>query len=278
MLKHLFRTILPIAALGIGLATAACGNAHITFGDDDGVKLADLDTSGEAPTALALAGPDKVVITEGAKLAIAVSGDKDAIDALRFNLDGGTLGIMREKHAKASGIAIVAVTMPAIREIVLAGSGDITAHAMTERGEVNIAGSGKVAIDRVAVSRLDINVMGSGSLSAAGTAERLDFNVAGTGNLHARGLKVERAEINIAGSGGGEFTSDGRVKANIAGSGNVTVYGNARCEIATMGSGKLHCRSADTASNGSHGRAPGAPTPPAASMAPPAPEPPAPIQ
>ena len=117
---------MPIAALGIGLATSACGHTHISFGDGDGVPLSELDTSGQTPNALALAGPDKVVVTEGAKLAIAVSGDKDAIEALRFNLDDGTLGIMRNKHAKAGGVATIAVTVPALREIILAGSGDIT--------------------------------------------------------------------------------------------------------------------------------------------------------
>ena len=242
MLKPLFKTILPIAALSIGLATSACGNTHISFGDNDGVPLAELDTSGDAPTALALAGPDKVLVTEGAKLAIAVSGDRQAIEALRFNLDNGTLGIMRDKHAHAAGVATIAVTVPALHEITLAGSGDIIAPALADKASVNIGGSGTVAIDRVAASQFDVNVMGSGTLSAAGTAERLEFNVAGSGNLKARGLKVGSAEVNIAGSGGGEFASDGAVNANVLGSGDVTVYGRADCKISAMGSGKLRCR------------------------------------
>ena len=247
MLKALLKTILPIAALGIGLATSACGNAHISFGDGEGVPLSELDTSGTTPTALALAGPDKVVVTEGAKLTITVSGDQDAIEALRFNLDDGTLGIMRKKHAKAPGMATIAVTVPALHEIVLAGSGDITAPSLADKAEVNIGGSGTVAIGRVAADQFDVNIGGSGTLSAAGTAERLEFNVAGSGNLKARGLKVGSAEVNIAGSGGGEFASDGKVRANVLGSGDVTVFGRADCKISAMGSGKLHCRDGETA-------------------------------
>ena len=274
MLKHLFKTILPVAALAIGLATAACGNANITFGDDDGVPLAELDTSDKVPTAIALGGPDKVVVTEGAKLAITVSGDKDAIDALRFNLDDGTLGITRKKHANAPGVATIAVTLPALHEIILAGSGDIQAPAMAEKAEVNIGGSGTVAIGRLAASRFNVNIGGSGTLSTAGTAERLEFNVAGSGNLKARGLKVGSAEINIAGSGGGEFASDGTVRANVLGSGDVTVFGRADCKISAMGSGKLHCRNDDTAWNGD-AKAPLPAKRPAAPKAPPAPKPPA---
>ena len=248
MIKRFLKTILPVAAMGIGLAVSGCDdNIHIQIGDDDGVPLSELDMSGEAPTSLVLASPDNVVITEGDKLDIKVSGDADAVAALRFNIDDDTLGIMREKGFKGNGKASVAVVMPPAREFILAGSGSIVAPSLVEKAEVNIAGTGKVSVARVKAERLDVNVMGSGTFDAAGTAERLDFNVAGSGKLAARGLKVDRAEINIAGSGGGEFASDGKVEARVAGSGDVTVYGRATCKISAMGSGKLRCVGGDTA-------------------------------
>lgn len=272
MVKHLLKSVAPLAAIALGLATASCGNVNFSIGEGDGVPLSELDMDGAAPTKLVLAGPDNVVVTEGDELAITVSGDQEAIESLRFNLDDGTLGIMREKSAKAEGVATIAVTMPPAREIVLAGSGDIRAPILVDEAEVNIAGSGTVAIDRVRSRTLDVNVMGSGTLSAAGTAEQLDFNVAGSGVLKARALKVERAEINIAGSGGGEFASDGRVEARIAGSGDVTVYGRADCSVKAMGSGTVRCRPAEAAAAG----APKAPSAPAAPDAPTAPEAPQP--
>ena len=248
MIKHFFKNILPVAAMGIGLATSACdGNVNVQIGDDDGVPLSELDMGGAAPTKLMLASPDKVVITEGDALDIRVSGDPEAVEALRFSLDEDTLGIMREKGFKGNGRASVAVVMPPAREFTLAGSGNIVAPSLTDRADVNIAGSGKVSVARVKAETLDVNVMGSGTLDAAGTAERLDFNVAGSGKLAARGLKVDRAEINIAGSGGGEFASDGKVEARVAGSGDVTVYGRATCDIKALGSGKLRCVGGDSA-------------------------------
>lgn len=241
-------SVSKIAALALGLVLAGCGEAmHVRIGDGDAVSLAELDLTGAAPTALALASPDKVIVTEGEALDIDVTGDADAVAALRFNLEEGRLGIMREKNAKADGRATIAVTMPPARELVLAGSGQIQAPALVDSAEVNIAGSGTVEVARVAASRLQVNMMGSGTLKAVGTAERLDFNLAGSGKLAARGLKVERADINIAGSGGGEFASDGTVNANVAGPGEVTVFGRASCKISAMGPGKLRCRSADTA-------------------------------
>lgn len=265
-----------IAAVALAVATSACGsNLHVSIGDDDGVRLSELDLTGEAPTKLALASPDNVVVVHGDRLDIKVSGDPQAIEALRFNIEDGRLRIMRERDSKVQGKATVAVTMPAAREFDLLGSGNIEAPSMVERAEVNIAGSGNVAVAKMAAERLNVNVMGSGTLSTAGTAERLDFNVAGTGRLAARGLKVERAGVNIAGSGGGEFASDGQVNANVAGSGTVTVYGRADCKIAALGSGKLRCVGGDTAWDDG---AQAAPTPPTAPKAPPSPEAPTPAE
>lgn len=264
MIRHWLK---DLAAVALALSVAACGsNMHVSIGNEKGVPLDDLDMSGTAPTKLALASPDTVVVSQGDRLDIKVSGDPQAIAALRFNLEDGRLGIMRERNSRVRGEATIAVTMPATRELMIAGSGNIEAPSMVEDAEINIAGSGEVAIAKVAAQRLSINVMGSGTLNAAGTAETLDLNVAGSGALRARGLKVGRAEINIAGSGGGEFASDGKVEARIAGSGDVTVYGRADCSIKAMGAGRVRCRpaDADAASQG--------PTPPAAPAAPPAPD------
>ena len=174
MVKHLLKGVLPLAAIALGLTAASCGNLNVTVGDGDGVPLSELDMGGTAPTKLVLAGPDRVVVTEGAELAITVSGDQNAIDALRFNLEKGTLGIMREKSWKGPGIATVAVTMPAAREIVLAGSGDISAPAMVEDAEVNIAGSGTVAIAAffsLVVARMLTPLMGAYLMTSRGTQD-----------------------------------------------------------------------------------------------------------
>src|SRR3546814_5182568 len=58
------------------------------------------------PTSLAMMGPDTVIISEGGTLAIEVEGDDDVVESLRFNLEDGTLGIMREHESwKKNGTA-----------------------------------------------------------------------------------------------------------------------------------------------------------------------------
>ncbi len=243
-LEKLIRGLAPIAAVALAVGLSGCKDMNIRINDDEGVPLAELDRSGDPPTKLVLAGPDTVVITDGARLDIDVEGDAAAVDALRFTLSDGTLGILREgkSWSRGDGIATVRVTMPSPEEIVIAGSGGVAAQSMSRKAQATIAGSGRLDVASMRAGRLDVNVMGSGTFGAAGTAETLDLTIAGSGNVEGKGLKVDRAELNIMGSGDAEFASDGTIEATVMGSGRVTVEGNATCTVKAMGSGTVTCR------------------------------------
>jgi hypothetical protein len=247
MLDKFLKGLAPVVAIALGSMSAGCDGVNINIGDTNGVPLAELDMSGDAPNSVAMAGPDSVVITEGDTLNIDVEGSDEAAGALRFSLDGSTLGISREGNfMSTSDKATIRVTMPAPAELVLAGSGTIAAEAMADKAEATIAGSGRIDVAALDSDSLELNVMGSGVMGAAGSAEKLDLNIAGSGRAELDELQVGSAEISIAGSGTGAFASDGEVDASIMGSGDVTVYGRASCTVSAMGSGKVHCKPADT--------------------------------
>ena len=242
MPRYFTRIFAPLAALS--LALTGC-DMDININGKDGVPLADLDTSGDAPTGVALFGPDTIVVTEGEKLTISTEGDEKAVEALRFVLEDGTLAVMRDEDAgKNIGTATVRVTLPALEDINMMGSGVVDAASMAGKLDINSAGSGKITVAKLTAETLDLNVLGSGSITASGTVERLDLNVAGSGSADLAGVKVDKADINVAGSGGASFASDGTVDANILGSGDVTVTGSATCEGNSVGAGKLRCNAA----------------------------------
>lgn len=259
--EKILRGLAPVAALAFAAGLVGCKDMNIRINDEEGVPLAELDTSGEAPTELVLAAPDTVVVTNGTALDIDVEGDRKAVDGLRFTLSEGTLGILREngEWSRDDGVATVRVTMPAPRKVVIAGSGGVAAQTMAREAEVTIAGTGRLDVASLTADTLDANIMGSGTFGAAGTAKTLDLTVAGSGSFEARGLKVETAELNIMGSGDAEFASDGTVEAKIMGSGDVRVTGSATCTVKAMGSGKVTC------SNTAEPAAPAAPAAPEAS-------------
>ena len=270
MLHKILKGVAPVVAMM--LATGCNGNININ--GEDGVPLAELDMAGKTPTEIVAAGPDDVVVVRGDVLDIDVSGDREAVDALRFTLDEETLGVMRDSDWKdIDGKATVRVTLPRLEKLVLAGSGRAEVERLDGDAEVTIAGSGTARAANVEASDLEVTIAGSGTFTAAGRARDLELTIAGAGSADMEGLTVERAEVSIAGSGDAAFASDGTVEASIMGSGNVRVVGSARCTISSMGSGSLTCQAGTTTAAGGDGppsppEAPGTPSAPEAPQAP----------
>lgn len=254
----------PVIAVALAAGVAGC-DGKVTFNGEEGKPLSELDLSGKAPDELVLAGPDEVRVTTGDKLAISVEGDAEVKDQIRFVLKDGSLAIHRKEKMFGSGdkVAIINVTMPAPREVVMAGSGKITTAQLAPKAEVTMAGSGTIESTAVAGESLDLTIAGSGNFRAAGNVKSLDLSIAGSGSAEMDALKVDRADVSIAGSGSTAFMSDGEVEASIMGSGNVTVKGRARCTVSAMGSGKLVCEGPVTQSDSEATEPPAAPQPPA---------------
>ena len=271
MLHRILRGIAPVVALAAAFGASGC-DGNISINGDKGVPLEDLETAGKAPTALVLAGPDNVVVTDGDSLKIAVAGDPDAVSALRFTLDDETLGIMRKKDlVEGDGKATVTVTMPGLEKLTIAGSGTVEAASLAGKSEVTIAGSGTARTNSVSAARLDVTIAGSGSYRAAGKVDQLDLTVAGSGNADMAGLEVETADVTIAGAGSASFASNGTVKATVMGSGDVTVTGSAKCTIKSMGSGTLRCNPGSSGTETPGDGPPPAPDAPEAPQSPSAP-------
>lgn len=275
MIHKLLKGLAPLAVLAGAAMVSGCDGINVQIGDKDAVPLAELDMNGAAPTKLVVAGPDKVVVRDGAKLDIDVSGDQAAVDALRFSIDKDTLAVTREKNSwKDKGIATVTVTLPKLASLTVAGSGDIDVASMKEATEVTIAGSGRAKVADLSADKFAMTIAGSGDFEAAGAVETLDLTIAGSGRAAMAGLKVAKADISVAGSGEAEFSSDGKVDASIVGSGRVTVLGRADCTVSAVGSGKLNCKPAQ-GDAGTGPESPAAPESPKPPKAPKAPKPPA---
>ncbi len=268
----------PIIAVALAAGIAGCdgfNEGKVSFNGDEGKPLSELDLTGTAPDELVLAGPDEIRVTTGDKLAITVEGDQAVKDQLRFSIKDGSLTIHRkgEMFGSGSSVAIVNVTMPAPKGIVMAGSGKITAANLASAANVTVAGSGTIETTAVSGDSLDLTIAGSGNFRAAGNVKTLDLTIAGSGSAQMDALRVDKADVSIAGSGSTAFASDGEVDANIMGSGNVTVKGRARCTLSSMGSGKLVCESPVQQKSGDAPEAPQAPQAPEAPAAPVPPKP-----
>lgn len=241
--KLLAKGATPLVMAGMALAVTGCNAVNINGGTDDGVPLAELDTSGPAPEKLVLSHGDTVILTEGDALSIEIEGDVKASDDLRFKRENSMLSIGRASgFFKKTTPATIRVTMAAPREMVIGGSGEIAAQRLASRAELVIGGSGTISFAPTDMEQLEITIGGSGTVKGAGSASRMEITIGGNGEVDLAGFKAERAEVSIGGSGDVAFASDGIVDANISGSGKVNVTGNAQCTAKSMGSGSLTCK------------------------------------
>lgn len=247
MIRRLAKMAAPLAALAMGGALSGCAYMN-DWEEVEGVALSELDMSGDAPTSVTLAGPDRVVITEGDTLEITLDGDAEAGAALRFDRDGDRLTIARDqKEYDGRGTAIVRMRMPAPSHLAIAGSGNIEAASMASDAEIEIAGSGGIEVASIEAEELDVDIAGSGNVTAAGSAAKLSVEIAGSGNVRLEELNADDVSIEIAGSGNVRVASNGTVDADIAGSGDILVTGTATCSVQSAGAGSLTCRPPATA-------------------------------
>jgi hypothetical protein len=254
------RGLMAVAALALS-ATALGGCAYM--GDDEEAAAAE-ETKGAVAgtpaggsgdnvsrtyavsgfTGIIAAGSDKVEVVKGDAFAVSATGSAEVLDRLIIRVDDGKLEIRRRSGGPLnnSGSATIRVTMPALEDIVVAGSGDLTADSLTgDNAEIVIAGSGNVSLAAVAVRKLEMTVAGSGKVEATGTVEDVEATIAGSGDIAAPSLTAQRAEISIAGSGNIAMAVTGNADVSTIGSGDVTLTGGGTCTHNKMGGGEVNC-------------------------------------
>lgn len=259
MTHALQRRMAPAVLLALAATLAGCEGGDIEINGQKGVPLSEIEIAGPPPANVFLASGDNVIVTEGSTFAIKVEGSDT--DSLRFVRDKEVIGITREDGWNGNSTATIRITMPAPKEIVIGGSGTVTAQGLASDADINIGGSGTVEFASFNGQKLGINIGGSGTVRGAGTAKELEVLIGGAGEVEMPQLKADKAEVTIGGSGDVAFASDGTVEANIGGAGDIKVSGTAKCTVNAFGSGTLTCTPGG-------GTGPAAPTPPQAPVAP----------
>lgn len=235
-----------------GLLPLMACSAGAVIGDDDRGTAVPAQGSGGTRTyavagfdAVELSGADNVDVRVGPGFSVRADGDTELLDHLRITKDGNTLRVGRTRSRGWSwngGHARISITMPALAQAAIAGSGDMTVDRVqggSFKGDG--AGSGSLRVGTVQVDRADVSLAGSGEVRMAGSARQLKVSIAGSGDVDAGGLRASAADVSIAGSGSVRAEVDGPAKVTIMGSGDVDLGGKARCQTTKMGSGSVRC-------------------------------------
>lgn len=238
------RLALLIAAAALPMA--AC---HGTSAED-GPSIAGTGTGNARTypvkdfTKIEAAGADEVDVRVGTGFSVRAEGPEDELEKLRITREGEALGIGRKRGFGIGGSKAlkIFVTMPSIRGVEIAGAGRVAidrVEGQSFSGES--AGAGKLEIGALDTENASFSTAGSGDMTLAGTTRSLSVDIAGAGSIRAQRLVASEAKVSIAGAGNVTATVNGPAKVEIMGSGNVDLGAGARCTVDKMGSGEVRC-------------------------------------
>lgn len=190
-------------------------------------------------TSVRMEGSLDAKVQVGGAQSVSVTIDQNLQPLVLTEVSGGTL-VVRSKDASWDGQGAVEITVPALRDFAIEGSGDAAIEGGQGDLALRIKGSGDLRWNGTA-GKLDASISGSGDMELTGTAEQAQVAVAGSGDVKASGLKARGAAITLAGSGDVELTLDGgSLSVSIAGSGDVVWHGQATVEkVSVSGSGTV---------------------------------------
>lgn len=181
-----------------------------------------------------------VYISQGPQLEVIVEGQRNIINLLETDVRNGEWEIEFDKCVKNYDKLDIFITMPEVKEITLAGSGDIFTESVIlgDAIKLNISGSGTIFAD-VDAEDVEGRISGSGRINLGGVCDDLDFTISGSGELSAFDLLSEFGDITISGSGDAEVFIENTLKIRIPGSGNVFYKGNPDLDVIITGSGSV---------------------------------------
>lgn len=201
-------------------------------------------------TRLAVAGSYDVTVSTGSQPGVQATGGQNRLEELVVEQDGDTLKIHpRERSGmrwwggwKNDGGVKVSVTVPALSELAMAGSGDVTINKVAgERFSGAIAGSGSLKLGEVQARQIELKIAGSGDVQARGTAGAAKLSIAGSGGIDGGNLVTDTADVSVQGSGDVRLQARQTANVSVAGSGDVEIKGGAKCTVNKAGSGEVRC-------------------------------------
>jgi len=181
---------------------------------------------------VSLGVPAKLIITQGDRYSVELSGDNDDLEEIRTEVRGSTLVIRSHKewgwfHWESGNNVTIYVTMKDIRSLSVSGSGTIENEGRLHTGNLDLEVSGSGKIDVVAESQdVSVDISGSGSVRIEGKGNDGEVDISGSGKLIAEDFQSDSFDIEISGSGRCTVNVTRSIYADISGSGSVYYKGD----------------------------------------------------
>lgn len=193
-------------------------SSTVTDSDKSATQMREL-----APfSAIRIKGSTDVDVQIGTPQQVSVVGDEKLLDTIDLRVDGNRLIVSSHGSNYSYRTLKVKVQVPAMDEIDIEGSGDVALHDLDG-------------------GKLSLNIAGSGDIRGDGKVDELSLHIVGSGDASLKELTAKKAAIEINGSGDASVTAIESLDAVSNGSGDIRYGGNPKkTSLVSHGSGDIH--------------------------------------
>ena len=201
-------TAAACSALGVDMVVGS-GNLAIESRD-----VTSIDT-------VVLRGSSDVDVTIGEPASLEVEADDNIVPLVVTAVEEGILTITTEGSFRSKKGVLVRLVTPALSEVRVEGSGDVTGRGIDARS-------------------FSAAVNGSGDIEIEGIADEVGASVRGSGDIDLSRLSARRAKASVSGSGDIELRVSEALDARVTGSGDISYRGDpADVSVDVSGSGDV---------------------------------------
>lgn len=203
----------------------------------------------ETFTKLSFRVPGKLILKQGSPQSVVLEGDKEFLDKIETEVDGGRLSIGHPerwnwRNWRDNNKLTAYVTVKDINAISVSGSGDLITEGkiLASDMDLKVSGSGSLTIDLDVKGELNADVSGSGEIIAKGACKEFESNVSGSGKVSLTSSISGKADVSVSGSGTVSMSGNATaIKTHISGSGKVLAADLevVTCEVHISGSGDV---------------------------------------
>lgn len=187
--------------------------------------------------------PTEMSVLQDSEYAFELTMDANIFDYIDVRVEDGVLTVDAAKGVRIKSMkGKVSVSLPEIKEIAAAGSGDIILSECkmpAAASRLSVTGSGSISAD-IEAEIVFAKISGSGNILLRGKSENLKCSVSGSGVIQAFDLPTANADCNITGSGSIAVNAQKTLAAKITGSGSVLYRNTPEVRMNISGSGR--CR------------------------------------
>lgn len=181
------------------------------------------------------------VVVKSGDFKVEVQAQESLLPLLKTTVENGILRLYFDESVSNSQDIKISITLPALDEIILGGSGEIRVNdpIQADKMRVDISGSGNVYLTQATINDLNCSLGGSGEIEFGGKTNTARIDLSGSGEVNAKSMEFNELKADISGSGNISAHVVQLLKADVSGSGEVHYSGEPKVESQVSGSGSV---------------------------------------